>query len=138
MVGRSCGFAKRQDNPCCFEGSSLHLRGDSFVRKEAVMEFLHLHSRTSRHPLCIFLPFSPLARLSIFCFQCLFLINYSLHDSAWNQVLVTDQPVLLWSLSTMWHCPSAFNEGSLTQDREGHVGSASFLSFLHLSWIKEL
>lgn len=38
--------------------------------------------------------------------------NYSLHDLAWNQVLVTDQPGLVWSLSTVWCHPSAFNTGS--------------------------
>lgn len=33
-----------------------------------------------------------------------------LHDLSWNQVLVTDQPGLVWSLSTV--CLSAFNTGS--------------------------
>ena len=106
----------------------VHGRGGGFVREDAATRCLPC-ALGPADALCAFffllcLPGYLLLTMPVF--------NYSLHDLAWNQVLVTDQPGLVWSLSTVWCHPSAFNTGSWPLRVR-----LPFL-LLHPSWIKEL
>lgn len=106
----------------CWEtrhGSPLWLEGWRFAwtwrclcQRGGSDELSALHSRTGRRPLCIFLsPFSPAYQI-VYLLLTMPVFNYFLHDLAWNKVLVTDPPGLVWSLSTVQCHPSAFNMAS--------------------------
>lgn len=115
MARDHCSCAKRQRQPRTVVALRLDVCvyvEDSFVRKETSTGFLHVHSRTGRSPLCVFLPSCLLlTRLSICCFLCLFIVSVSsipfMIQPGIGFLWLTNQATWLWLL-TMWHCPSAF------------------------------